>query len=187
MIAAVPLALLMFAQVAAGATGDADPRADSPKAASEDDCAAPGADTRVIVICAQRPQGYRLDPDVMRAKREMKSAGRPVRPGATPPQPCGTVGPQPCQYGGVDLIGVALTAAEMAKRIAEGKEVGSMFKTDPHPSEYQLYLMAKAQREAEEAEKRAARRAKAAAAVRAAQKQPETPTAAQSEPPPNER
>jgi hypothetical protein len=32
-----------------------------------------------------------------------------------------------------------------------------MFVTDPHPSEYQLYLEAKARREAREAEKAAAR------------------------------
>jgi len=32
-----------------------------------------------------------------------------------------------------------------------------MFVTDPHPSEYRLYQMAKARREAEEAEKAAAK------------------------------
>jgi hypothetical protein len=53
----------------------------------------------------------------------------------------------------------------MAKRLAEGKEIGSMFKTDPHPTEYQLYLMAKARREQSEAEEAAAAKAKAAQAA----------------------
>jgi hypothetical protein len=49
----------------------------------------------------------------------------------------------------------------MAERLAKGQEIGSMFVTDPHPSEYQLYQMAKARREAEEAEKAAAKAKKA--------------------------
>ena len=53
----------------------------------------------------------------------------------------------------------------MAKRIAEGKEVGSMFVTDPHPSEYQLYEMAKKRREAREAQEKAEAQAKARAAT----------------------
>ena len=44
-----------------------------------------------------------------------------------------------------------------------------MFETDPHPSEYQLYLVAKARREAAEAEK-AAKKAKAAAEAKEAAK-----------------
>ena len=58
----------------------------------------------------------------------------------------------------------------MAKRLAEGKEIGSMFVTDPHPSEYQLYQEAKREREAKEAEAKlaAAKKAKAAAAMKAA-------------------
>jgi hypothetical protein len=69
--------------------------------------------------------------------------------------------------GGVDLLAAAVTAAAMAKRAASGQEVGSMFLTDPHPSEYQLYQMAKARREAEEADK-AAKKAKAAAEAKQA-------------------
>jgi hypothetical protein len=53
------------------------------------------------------------------------------------------------------LIGAALTAVEMAQRAAKGQEVGSMFVTDPHPTEYQLYLMAKYRREQEDLEKAA--------------------------------
>ena len=61
---------------------------------------------------------------------------------------------------GINLIGVALTAAQMAERLAKGKEIGSMFVTDPHPSEYQLYVEAKKRREAEEEEKAAAKKAR---------------------------
>jgi hypothetical protein len=115
----------------------------------------------VIVVCTQRPQGYRLNPDVMEAKRESRSAGRPVRPGGKVIPDCAHVGPAPCVSAGINLIGAALTAAQMAERLAKGQEIGSMFVTDPHPSEYQLYQMAKARREAEEAEKAAAKAKKA--------------------------
>ena len=123
------------------------------------------ADTREIVICAQKPQGYRLNPDVMQAKRQIRSGGRPTRPG-----PGGVkdnsrcvVGPEGCHSYGINLIGAALTAGEMAARLAKGQEIGSMFVTDPHPSEYQLYLEAKRDREAKEAEKKAKAAAKAKA------------------------
>jgi hypothetical protein len=72
---------------------------------------------------------------------------------------------------GINLIGVALTAAQMAERLAKGQEIGSMFVTDPHPSEYQLYVEAKKRREAKEEEKAAAKKAK----EKAAQKQASTP------------
>ena len=68
-----------------------------------------------------------------------------------------TVGPAPCFNPGLNLIAVAMTAAKMAKRVGEGKEIGSMFVTDPQASEYELYQMAKAQREAMEAEQAGAR------------------------------
>jgi hypothetical protein len=56
----------------------------------------------------------------------------------------------------VNLIGVAATAAEVSQRLAKGQEVGSVFVTDPHPSEYQLYLRSKKEREEKEADKAAA-------------------------------
>ena len=70
---------------------------------------------------------------------------------------------------GINILAAAATAAEMAKRLSAGQEIGSMFETDPHPSEYQLYLAAKARREAAEAEK-AAKKAKAAAEAKEAAK-----------------
>jgi hypothetical protein len=167
MLSALSLAAALLATVGEPAsTAQPQPAAPAPPAASvtasTDSCPPPSVDSRVIVVCTQRPQGYRLNPDVMEAKREIHSGGRPVRPNQIPRPDCATVGPFPCVSAGINLIGAALTAAEMAKRLAEGKEIGSMFVTDPHPTEYQLYQMAKARREAEEAEKAAAKKAKAA-------------------------
>jgi hypothetical protein len=173
----VPAALMMLAQVAPAASA-APAQAPAPQAsaapakplAPPQSCPQPGADSQTIVICTERPQGYRLNPDVMAAKRATKSGGRPVRQATETPRPdCATVGPFPCVNPGVNLIGAALTAAEMAERLAKGEEVGSMFVTNPHPDEYHLYLMAKARREQEEAEKAALAKAKAAQAQTAQQ------------------
>lgn len=169
----VSLALLLLAQATPTAatpapqpTSPSTSTASTPSAANA--CGQAPTDSREIVICTERPQGYRIDPDVLEARREIKNPGRPVRPGGGPPPDCATVGPQPCMQAGVNLVGAALAAAEMAKRAAEGKEIGSMFLTDPHPSEYQLYQMSKARREAEQADKKAASvKAKAEAAAKA--------------------
>jgi hypothetical protein len=140
----------------------AQPSTATRAATSADRCPAPNPDSRTIVICTQRPEGYRLNPDVLEARRETRSPGRPVRPGGRDIADCEHVGPAPCIAAGIDLIGAALTAVEMAQRAAKGQEIGSMFVTDPQPSEYQRYQMAKARREAEDAAK-AAQKAKAAA------------------------
>ena len=153
------------------AAADAAKKAAASAAITPESCPAPSADSTVIVICTQRPQGYRLNPDVMEAKRETRSPGRPVRPNGVPRPDCASVGPFPCTTAGIPLLGAAMTAAEMAARLAKGKEIGSMFVTDPHPTEYQLYQMAKARREAEDAEEAAAKKAKAAAG-QAGQPQP---------------
>jgi hypothetical protein len=71
---------------------------------------------------------------------------------------------------GVTLLAVAATAAEISKRLAEGKEIGSLFETAPSPSEYQLYQEAKREREAREAAAKAkAVKDSATAAARQAQ------------------
>jgi len=90
--------------------------------------------------------------------------GLPGRPSIAVQTPC-SVGPEPCQSAGINLIGAALTAVTMAEKAAKGENVGDMFVTDPHPSEYQLYIMAKKRREAREAEEKAEARAKARAAA----------------------
>jgi hypothetical protein len=177
----VSLAALLLAQAAPAAASTARVPSVAPAAASSTpssppskSCGQASTDSREIVICTERPQGYRINPDVLEARREIKSGGRPVRPGGGPPPDCATFGPQPCTQAGVNLIGAALAAADMAKRVAEGKEIGSMFLTDPHPTEYQLYQMSKARREAEEADKKAASvKAKAEAAAKAKADRPQ--------------
>ena len=163
----LPVAIALLAQTAsAAAPAPAPTAAAAPPAKNADETcrdAMAKLDTREIVICAQKPQGYRLNPDVMMAKRAIRSGGRPTRPG-----PGGyhdnsrcVVGPEGCPSYGINLIGAALTAGEMASRLAKGQEIGSMFITDPHPSEYQLYQEFKREREAAEAEKKAKAAAKA--------------------------
>ena len=76
--------------------------------AADDGCATPpaSADHRQIVICAQRPQGYRLNPDVMEAKREIRSGGPPRPPEyRTRDYSCATVGPWGCFNAGINLVG----------------------------------------------------------------------------------
>ena len=168
MPAVLSVALLLLAPAAEAAPPPAAapaPNASDLPGSAADECPRQSSDSTTIVICTQRPQGYRLNPDVMEAKREMRKGGRPVRQSTEGPGPdCATVGPAPCVNAGINLLAAVATAAEMAKRVASGQEIGSMFLTDPHPDEYHLYLMAKARREAEEAEKTAAKiRAKAAA------------------------
>ena len=176
MVVELPLAMMLLAQAttaappaAAGPTQAAPSANTTPKA---NECSPPQPNAQVIVICTQRPQGYRLNPDIMEAKRETHSAGRPVRPGGTVRPDCATVGPVPCVTAGINLVAAALTAVEMAQRVAKGQEVGTMFKTDPQPDEYHLYLMAKARREAEEAQEAATAKAKAAAASTPAAAEP---------------
>ena len=158
MLAALSAPLLMLAQAPAAAA--------APQAATQR-CPRPDPNSSTIVICAERPQGYRLDPDVMTAKRQARRQSRPRPNHPAPRQDCATVGPAPCATAGINLLAAGLTAVQMAKRLAEGKEVGSMFVTDPHPSEYELYLAAKAQREAEEAERAAKAVKKKAEAAKA--------------------
>ena len=136
---------------------------------------APTGTSQEIVICAEKPQGYRINPDVLKARREKRSAGRPTRPGpvAMRDNGCTVVGEAPCigVFTGINLLAAAATLAKMGDRLSKGEEIGSMFVTDPHPSEYQLYLEAKREREAKEAAiaKAAAEKAKAAAAAQAQQ------------------
>ncbi len=155
--------ILPLAQAAAAA---AEPPAPPPPVAVEqpadESCDEPergSGDTRTITVCAERPQGYRLNPDVMAAKKAKKRHGRGAalkKPENFKHNECATVGPMGCREGPVlDVVSAAVVAAQMAAKAAQGENVGKMFVTDPHPSEYQLYLMAKAEREAREAEEAA--------------------------------
>jgi hypothetical protein len=161
--------LLLLAEVAAQSPAAAPPappetEAEAPATAGGDeecnDATQQGGDTRTIVVCAQRPQGYRLNPDVMAAKR-IKRTGR----GAAPKphenfkqDSCGTVGPMGCRGQGViDIPSAAIAAVQMVAKAVQGENVGKMFQTDKNLSEYELYQLAKAEREAREEEEAAAK------------------------------
>jgi len=127
------------------------------------------APSRDIVVCAQ--QGYRLNPDVLEAKREARSGGRPPRPENFKYNNCASVGPMGCMGQNqpmINLIYAATVLGTMMDRLSKGQEIGSMFKTTPTLNEYQLYLEAKHRREAKEAEAAAAVKAKAAAVAQIA-------------------
>jgi hypothetical protein len=118
-----------------------------------------------VVVCGQRPQGYRLNPDVLEAKRAVRGGGRPKRPDRMTDTSCSVVGPMGCRgVATVNLIGAALAAASMADKLSKGASVRSVMETDPQLSEYQHYQHAKQAREAREEEeeiKRAVLAAKA--------------------------
>jgi hypothetical protein len=170
MVASVlPIALMMLAQATAAPAANESPRPAS-AAKSEPRCGVP-TDGNTIVVCAEKPDGYRINPDVMAAKKGNRPDPGAPRPNNLTLRPdCHTVGPAPCMYGGVNLLGAALTAVQMAQRLSSGQEIGSMFKTTPSMTEYERYQLAKAQREAQEQAEAAARaKAKAVAAQAAAQ------------------
>jgi hypothetical protein len=116
-------------------------------------------ETREIVVCAQKPEGYRIDPDVLAAQRAKKKgySGKP-RPGEKfVDNSCASVGPMGCRgVPAIDLLSTALVLAEIAQKAAKGENVGKMFVTDPQSSDYQRYLDAKQERETREAEQAAA-------------------------------
>jgi hypothetical protein len=166
------LNLLLFAAQAAAAPAQAAP------VAAPEPCQNRQDKQGDIIICAEREDGYRLNPDIMEAKRLHREQKR-KRPENFVHNDCASVGPMGCRGGPtINLVAAALTAAEMAKRVAEGKEIGSMFRTTPEPTEYDLYKEAKARREAKEAAAAAAAKAKAAPIA------PVTPRPAQDSPAP---
>ena len=148
----LPVAIALLFAAPASSYGPPAPVPAQPKPAEKRagaGCATqtPKADTREIVVCAERPQGYRLDPDVIEAKRERRS-GRRKPPERFVDKTCATIGPMGCRFEpGVNLVDAALTLATMVDRAAKGENVGRMFITDPQPDEYQLYLEAKRRRE----------------------------------------
>jgi hypothetical protein len=185
MILGLPAALMFLAEGPSAAANEASQHAYGPAAAAAPkpaaasakpaECSptAPDPNSREIVVCAVKPDGYRLPPDVVEARRLKKQGGR----GATPRNPhetyadhsCATVGPMGCRGAPtIDLLAAAVVAEQIGERLAKGQEVGSMFKTDPQSGEYQYYLEAKHRREEKEAEAKA-KAVQAQAQARAAQ------------------
>ncbi len=143
---------------------------------------AKGPNANEIVICAQRPQGYRISPDLLQAWRDKKrgNAGAPKSPHETyADHSCARVGPMGCRgTPTINLISAAMVAAEMGSRLAKGEEIGSLFVTEPQGgSEYQLYQSAKQRREEKEALDSAKAKIAAELAAKAAGKSAAAPAA----------
>jgi len=179
MPAGLSVTLFIAAQAAAPAQSYGPAAAGASKPApvkeTENQCttpAVPDPNAREIVVCAVRPNGYRLDPDVLAARR-LKKQGESVRP-RNPHETfadhsCATVGPMGCRgQPTIDIFTAAATVAMMAERLSKGQDIGEMFKTRPQDgsTDYQLYLQAKAEREEKEADK-AAKAAQIKAAAQA--------------------
>jgi hypothetical protein len=183
MLAGLPVALALAAQAAA-ANPPVAPAAKSAPPPTAETCTSgrPDPNATEIVICAPKPDGYRINPDVLKASRQAsRNRSRPTPQTKFPDTSCTVVGPAPCIGAPmINLLAAAATAAEMADRVAKGQEIGSMFKTTPTPTEYDLYVEAKRAREAEEAAKAAKAKAKAPqAAAQASTDQKPAPTPAQ--------
>src|SRR6476659_2163613 len=95
----LPVAIMLLAAQAtttAPATQHAQQASD--RKAAEKRCPTPGPPpaSGEIVICVERPHGYRLNPDVMEARREIRSGGRPKPPENYKDTSCTAVGPMGC-------------------------------------------------------------------------------------------
>jgi hypothetical protein len=157
---------LAIALLVGAAPPDAGQAAKSPAPAPKADngCGPtpPGIEPGEIFVCAPKPQGYRIDPDVLEANRA-KRRGTPKRPERMADTSCASVGPFGCTGlggGGIDLLGAAMVLGSMATKAIRGENVGEMFVTDRKPTEYELYKEAKREREAKEAEAAAKAKAK---------------------------
>jgi hypothetical protein len=180
MLFGLSVALVSLAQAASAAP--ATPPAAAAAKPPEQDCRnlPPTPDSRSIVVCAPKPQGYRIDPDVIEAHREHRNQSGPKPRETMKQNDCATVGPMGCRFQPtVDFVSAAAALAKMAATISQGGNVGKMFVTTPELSEYQLYVEAKKRREAKEAQ------AAAAAAKAKAQAPKVGPVAPPAPPPPS--
>ena len=147
----LPILILAAAQAAAPAAAAGPPAESEARAAGPVQACStpyPKDGDQEIVICVERPEGYRLDPDLLEAEREARRK-KLKRPERFVDKSCASVGPMGCRDGGgINLLAAAVTAATMAKRAVNGENVGEMFITEPQPDEFQLYQQAKREREA---------------------------------------
>jgi hypothetical protein len=199
-MSALSAALFLVAQAATAAPaespdavyGPASPQPPRPAASpntAASACPAPAAGdpkNGPIIVCAIRPEGYRIDPDVLAARRMKKKAdpGAPRNPHeGYADNNCAVVGPMGCRFGPtIDLAAAAVTAATMVEKAVKGENVGKTFVTDPTRNEYQLYLEAKREREAREQQKKAQAVADAVKAEKAAKAQQPQQSAPAEEP-----
>jgi hypothetical protein len=180
----LPVAFLLFTQAATASDAQqlygpaaAAPAKPAPTPTPGRECA-PQSTTpngNEIVVCAVKPEGYRLPPDVVEARR-LKKQGDSVRPRSPhetyADHSCATVGPMGCRGAPtVDFLAVAAVAAKISQRLAKGQEIGSIFETTPSSGEYQFFQEAKRRRETKEAQAAAAA-AKAKAQAEEAAKRP---------------
>ncbi|HEV2595437.1 MAG TPA: hypothetical protein VGU01_09595 [Sphingomicrobium sp.] len=168
MAVGIPVAFLLFAQAVSvpsnpstaqktyGPAPAAVP-APAPAPKPERECTNQNNDPNgnEIVVCAIKPEGYRLPPDIVEARR-LKKEGITVRPHnpheAYLDHSCANVGPMGCRgTPTLNMLAVAATAAEISRRLAASQEVGSLFETEKSSTDYQLYQMAKKEREEKEA------------------------------------
>lgn len=168
MPAGLPVALIVLAQVAAALPSPPAPQPTYGPTAAAAPKSAPAADPQrecvnqntnpngnEIVVCAIKPEGYRLPPDIVEARR-LKKEGVTVRPKnpheAYADHSCANVGPMGCRgTPTLNMLAVAATAAQIAERVSKGQEVGSLFETQKSSTDYQLYQIAKKEREEKEA------------------------------------
>jgi hypothetical protein len=186
MPAGLTVALALSAQAVAApssSTGPAPAIATAPAVPRE--CATPPVpdpNSRDIVVCAVKPDGYRIDPDLLAARRAKKKGEsiRPRNPHETfADHSCATVGPMGCRgQATIDMFTALAALGAMSQRLSNGQPIGPMFQTQPTKSEYQLYLEAKKQREQEEIEKAAKPKAAAAQAAADAERTGAVPTPA---------
>jgi hypothetical protein len=174
-MASMPLGLSVALMLSAQAAAAPAPASTATAAQAPRECTTPPvlvSGSNEIVVCALKPDGYRLDPDILAAKR-MKKKGESVRP-RNPHETyanrdCATVGPMGCRgQPTIDIFTAAAALTTMAERLSSGQEIGSMFQTTPAKGDYALYLEAKHEREEQEADKKAKAAQAKAAAVQAA-------------------
>ena len=141
-----------------GPATPAPPRGVATVQTAAKDCSPKNPDpTGAIVVCVEKPNGYRIDPDVLNARKAKRQAdtGGPRPPERYADTSCSVVGSGGCAFApAINVLAAAMTAAEIGARLAKGEEIGSIFKTEPAAgsTEYQLYQQAKKARERKEAE-----------------------------------
>ncbi|GLR48671.1 hypothetical protein [Sphingomonas astaxanthinifaciens] len=162
------LSLLLFAQSVAAVPSAPEPEAASaattdygpvePKApkkkpvtsAASDPCLSQAVEPGVILVCGKR-QDYRIDPDVMAARKMVKNQSAPRGPERFVDTSCQVVGPMGCiNQPTINVVGAAATAVAVAQALATGGDVGKILQTGHELTEYEIYQLLKREREVEE-------------------------------------